>query len=124
MRLPKSSARVATAAGGGRGRGRQRLIVPCLLLLLSRAAAAAGGTELAPAPAPVEEPAAVTYLSNDDFAHGTYVITKPGKYILAKDMTFELNSVRHLGPDVVSASDVAGCCKPLPRQLTSNSNGG
>jgi len=53
------------------------------------------------------------HLKQKDFNEGTYIISKPGTYILDEDISFNPNSPKKLGTDAYSASFL------LPNQLKS-----
>lgn len=46
------------------------------------------------------------YLQQQDFAQGTYIIDRPGTYVLSEDIAFNPNSAQMLNKDAYSASSV------------------
>lgn len=55
-----------------------------------------------------------TWLHQKDFVDGSYIITQPGTYRLAEDISFNPNSVNHLGKDAYRSGF------PLSSQYTHN----
>ena len=58
--------------------------------------------------------AKTTWLNQDAFDRGTYVITEPGLYKLAEDISFDPNSPKILGDEIPASK----ACMPLPSQFT------
>ena len=67
-------------------------------------------------------PPQTVYLTNKDFVAGTLIISRPGRYVLAEDISFRPNSVSgdSTTPEDLSPSQILGCCNPLSDQLKSN----
>ena len=57
-----------------------------------------------------------TYLHQSDFDNGTYIISKPGVYILAEDISFNPHPPGSLGEDGVTVLDAYTGGRPFPSQ--------